>query len=507
MTAEFTAGLPTQIPAKLPARSVSQSADSVLGKVPIARTAKMLLAEGIEAARQRELERAIALFTQSLSLTSDDLAIHLKGYYHRGCALSGVGWYGEAIADFTQVIQFSQSDRSKPAAAVPTAKLAEIYIHRGNAYRYAGQYSLAVADLNSGIERSGGSAQSYGARGLLRLDMDEFDGAIADFTHALKVHPTFAQCHLWRGFARLRSGNFQQAAGDLSRAIEAIPACAEAYNHRGIACFYLNEFAAASADFNQAIRLNPKFAEAYNNRGNLRQLTGELAEARADYSRAIALDPLPAELYFNRAAAVSLEPSSLANNLAGNLANNLADNLANNLADIAADYDTTAGLSLSSAAFYRHRAQIRLHQGRPSAAAADYTQALAMSPNAYAYYHRGLAYVALGKFDQAHSDFDAAIALSPDYGAVYGDRAQLRFKLGDLAGAIADTEQSLALTDSHGQQLKDTYATRCLIFFCAGKSAQALQDFEKLIALIARSVQTAQSSSHTSKESTSIGST
>lgn len=162
MTAEFTVERLTSTPAKLPAYAVSQAADSGLGKLPIARTAKMLLAEGKAAARQRELERAIALFSQSLSLQSDDPAVRLKGYYHRGCALSGVGWYEEAIADFTQIIQLSQSasqsNRAKPAA-VPPAKLAKIYIHRGNVYRHSGQYSLAATDLNSGVERSGGSAQ------------------------------------------------------------------------------------------------------------------------------------------------------------------------------------------------------------------------------------------------------------------------------------------------------------------------------------------------------------
>lgn len=126
----------------------------------------------------------------------------------------------------------------------------------------------------------------------------------------------------------------------------------------------------------------------------------------------------------------------------------------------------------------------RLSQGHLSVAAADYSRALARSPNAYAYYHRGLAYLALGKLDQAHSDFDAAIAHSSDYGAVYGDRAHVRFKLGDWVGAIADTDQALALATSHGQQLKDIYATRCLTAFCLKESTQGLQAFEQLIALI-----------------------
>lgn len=489
MTAEFTADISTQVPTY----ALSNPAGDGRGTVPIARTAKVLLTEGIALARRRELERAIALFTQALSLTISDPAIRLKSHYHRGCALSGVSRYGEAIADFTQVIQFGESEDAsmgaRAFAAVPATKLTELYIHRGNAYRHAGHYQLAATDLESGVQRSRGSAQSYGARGLLRLDQGEFEGAIADFSQALTVHPTFVQCHLWRGFARLRSDDYAHAEADLSRAIEAIPACAEAYNHRGVARFYLNSFAAARTDFNQAIQLNPRFTEAYNNRGNLRQLLGEPAGAAADYDRAIALNPHLSELYFNRAASISAASGSASGD----------SHSANTLAEVAADYDQIAGLSLNSAALYRTRAQVRFQQGHFSAAVADYTSALALSPSAYAYAHRGIAYLALGQLKPAQADLDAAIALAPDYGRPYGDRAHLRFKANDLTGAIADTHKALALANSQNPQLKRIYATLCLTHFCLKDTDQARQDFGQLIAML-------QSSSHTSKDATSIGS-
>ncbi len=483
MTAEFTADIPTEIPPY----AITESMGSALGRGPIARTAKVLLSEGITLARHRELARAIARFTQALSLTISDPAIRLKSHYHRGCALSGMNRYREAIADFTKVIQFGESENTRSAkvfAAVPATKLTELYIHRGNAYRQLGDYPQAAADLDNGIQRSGGSAQSYGARGLLRLDQGELEGAIADFSQALNVHPTFAQCLLWRGFARLRNGDYALAVADLSHAIEAIPACAEAYNHRALAYFYLNDFAAARTDFDQAIQINPQFAEAYNNRGNLRQLLGEPVSAAADYDRAIALNPQLTELYFNRAASISAAYSL----------DSSSDNYSQNaLAEVAADYDQTAGLSLNSAALYRHRAQVRFQQGHFSAAVADYTSALALSPSAYAYAHRGIAHLALGQIVPAHADLDAAIALSPDYGMPYGDRAYLRFKANDLTGAIADTQQALALANTDhpqsNQQLKKIYTTRCVVHFCQQDKTQALQDFEQLITIFQQSNQ------------------
>ncbi|MGB7084488.1 MAG: tetratricopeptide repeat protein, partial [Phormidesmis sp.] len=198
------------------------------------------------------------------------------------------------------------------------------------------------------------------------------------------------------------------------------------------------------------------------------------------------------ELHFNRSAALRTESTENSHHI------NVRD-----IADMAADYDQTAGLAFEDAAFYRHRAQVRFHQGHFAAAIADYSAAITLTPSAYAYYHRGMAHLALGHTDSAQADFDGAIALSPDYGAPYGDRALLRFQADDLAGAIADSDQAIILSTSPSETYHQAiYTTRCLSYFCLGDHTKALQDFEQLIALLTHS-----SSSQTSNASISIGST
>ncbi|MFK8186040.1 MAG: tetratricopeptide repeat protein, partial [Phormidesmis sp.] len=162
-------------------------------------SAKTLLVQGIKSSRRGDFPAAIAQLTQALHLQSAnqdiiDPVITLKSYYYRGCALSSLRQYEAAIADFSQVIHFSQHATSTTPAEVPASKLTELYIHRGNAYRQLGHHHHAAADLEEGVVRSGGSAQSYACRGLLKLDIEDFAGAIADFTQALQIHPTFAQC-------------------------------------------------------------------------------------------------------------------------------------------------------------------------------------------------------------------------------------------------------------------------------------------------------------------------
>ena len=482
------------------------TADILVCPVPqVIAQAKALLTQGIELAKLQEFERAIAHFTQSIRLTltllqpihTTDLlnageissdAIHplsigeiqsldvadrslstvemttvevtaKQSFYHRGCAFSRLEKYGRAITDFTHLIQQPPTSSAIPATWL-ISKLTEIYIHRGNAHRRLGEYDQALSDLNQAITRSNGSAQSYSGRGLLHLDMGNYTQAIDDLSAAIEQHPTFAQAYLWRGFAHLRSQNPQQAITDLDHAIAAIPTCAEAYNHRGIAHLHCHNLAQAEADFSQAIRLDPNFAEAYNNRGNLHQLLGNSTRASVDYEQAIAIDPTLAELFFNRAVTLTQDT-----------------------AQALLDYEITAGLSPNNAAFYRHRAQVKAQTGRITAAIADYTTALSITPTAQALYQRGRLYLQLGENENALKDFDSAITRSPDYRAAYCDRSHLYFQSHDLSKALEDANKAIELSPGN-YDLKETFITRCLTHFSLGNKQQALEDFEQTVQLI-----------------------
>ncbi|MGB7486357.1 MAG: tetratricopeptide repeat protein [Phormidesmis sp.] len=499
MTADFAADT---VASPAPQADSEPRADSVPQAIA---TAKQALARGIELAALREFNAAIAYFTRAIRLSQDILQDILvpdparvstrthsradttdieitatQSLYHRGCALCRLERYEGAIADFTHLIQQPPTSSAIPASWL-IAKLTEIYIHRGNAYRRLAQHWQALADLNQGIARSGGSAQSYGCRGLIYLDRDDFEAAIADFDQALTLHPTFAQGYLWRGFAHLRSGAPELAIADLDRAIAAIPTCAEAFNHRGVAYFQLGNLAQAQADFSAAIRLNRGFAEAYSNRGNVRQLLGDTGAAKVDYDEAIALNPRLAELHANRAAIAPFDPITF---------NPMTFD------PMKTAEDGVSALPANSAAAYRHRAQARAKAGQVRAAIADYTAALTTTPTAHALYHRGKLYAAVGENSKALADFDEAIARSPDYGQAYCDRAQWRFQMHNLTGTLADIDQAVSCLD---QIPKETYITRCLAHFALGHQPQALADFEQLVMCF-------QSSSQTSKDSTSMGS-
>ena len=409
---------------------------------------KTLLSQGIEYVRSRQFDQAIALFDQSILHAANQHQSDLlaKSAYHRGCALCRIDKYQAAITDFTYLLA---PDTSSQWAI---EKRALIYVQRGNTYRRLGHHTQAIADLNQAVQLSGGSAQSYGCRGLLRSDAGDFEGAIADFNQALTLHPTFAQGYLWRGFAQLNNQRPEAAIADLTRAIEAIPTCAEAYNHRGLAYFYLSEFDAALADFNQAIRLDGQFAEAYNNRGCLLQLLGDTTAALIDHDRSIKLNSKLAEQYLNRAALTSL---------------------GENTTDALADYSKVAGLETNSAAFYRRRSQIYVHEGDFKSAIADLSTAISLIPTANAHYQRGIAYLTLKQNSLALQDFDQAIALSPDFGSPYAERARLHFNNNNPQQALNDANQAIALLPQSSPQYREATITRCLSHFLLGDTPQS----------------------------------
>jgi serine/threonine protein kinase/predicted Zn-dependent protease len=78
--------------------------------------------------------------------------------------------------------------------------------------------------------------------------------------------------------------------------------------------------------------------------------------------------------------------------------------------------------------------------GQPLEAAASYSRALALEPQAHwGYFNRGVLYLEQQRdYRKACDDFDAFIHLRPDVPQAYFNRAIAKDRLGDLPGALAD---------------------------------------------------------------------
>lgn len=159
---------------------------------------------------------------------------------------------------------------------------------------------------------------------------------------------------------------------------------AEAKYQEGLRLMSPVSYADAIARFDLALAIRPTLPLAYLERGLAKRYLNRLDEALTDLTRALDLDP-----GLNRA--------------------------------------------------YSGRAYIYRERGDFPRAIAEFTRSIQSLPNVEAYYERGQCYATLGENRNALADFDQAIELMRDAPHVYRARSFLKKKLGDYAGAEADS--------------------------------------------------------------------
>ncbi|MSU46005.1 MAG: tetratricopeptide repeat protein [Lacunisphaera sp.] len=131
---------------------------------------------------------------------------------------------------------------------------------------------------------------------------------------------------------------------------------------------------------------------------------------------------------------------------------------------------------------YRLGALARLAEmdGKQSEVLDYFNQSLAFVPDAIIYSNRGDLKNKLRDFSGAIADYDKAIALQPaDIEIFYGNRGFYKHQMGDLAGAIADYDQVIA-RKPHAALY---YNNRGYAKITKGDLAGAIADYSKALAL------------------------
>jgi lipoprotein NlpI len=132
--------------------------------------------------------------------------------------------------------------------------------------------------------------------------------------------------------------------------------------------------------------------------------------------------------------AIDMDPSLL-------LAHSVRADLRAKLRDYRAaidDLDTVLAQVPDDTRTLQRRATFRGWIGDQQAAIEDFNAALRIKPEASAYVGRAIAYKESGDPDRAMQDVAKAMEIAPQDPTVYYERAQLRFKSGDFAGAASD---------------------------------------------------------------------
>lgn len=263
---------------------------------------------GLEKARAKDYQGAIASFDQVLAMNPD----FALGYYHRGLAKFDLRDHGGSIADYTQALQLNSQNMN-------------VYFARSLAYMALGELAAAIADAQTVTRLNPHYPKAYQLQGTIESKIGNIEAAIANFKRAAELYlqekdsencrkcldkikelqtaktvpgflqkksvvlpPMLSEKELYaQMLEKAENGDCQGALSGLNWAIEVDSQDAQAYRCRGIVRCKLKNYREAIADFNQALKLAPEDITTYRNRGKARAGFGDHLGAIADYNKVL----------------------------------------------------------------------------------------------------------------------------------------------------------------------------------------------------------------------------
>ncbi len=345
-------------------------------------------------------------------------------YYFRGVVAQGEGMAAMAKGeDWHAAYRRGVEEYSQCILLVPGCW--EAFNARAVLERALGDAEKAMGDLDRAVELYPRDVATLVNRGVAKEAKGDHAGAIQDYSAAIAVDAGCAAAYGNRGSSKHAAGDLDGAMEDYTKAVTLAPDLAQGWYNRGLLHEDRGDAKGAEADYGEAIARAPAFFEALLKRGTLRESQGDLAGALSDLDRAVSLRPKSADALFERGyvkQATHDEDGALA------------------------DYTAAIEANPSCAEAYVNRAGVKRAKGDAAGALADLDEALRQRPGwDAALYNRGNALYDLGRTAEAKEGYDAALAANPKYVEAWHARAGVRALLGDVDGAIADTEQMLKL--------------------------------------------------------------
>ncbi len=324
----------------------------------------------------------------------------------------------------------------------------------------------------------------YYQQGLEKAKVQDYPGALAAFEMALISNPNWAEVHYRRGLVYFDLNNLMAAVDDYTKSIDLDPRQRDPYYARALVRLMLKNFSGALADIEKAILFGRDHAPSYQLKGVICQKSGQRPDAIQAYKLAASLylkqqDTTNSRICLQKAEELVPPPPGavvnsdfsyaaiIAKAEAGDLwgANQDADSavrsnpqdarayccrgliykLRDNLAGALADYNTAIRLDPGCNA-YLYRGKMRQQMGDWQGAIDDFVQALTINPqDLQLLVSLAQAYAARGEHNLAATTLERVLSIDAKHPAAYLERAQIRLRSEDLAGARADYQMAANL--------------------------------------------------------------
>jgi len=245
---------------------------------------------------------------------------------------------------------------------------------------------------------------------------------------------------------------------------------------KGIDSYNQKNYAEAITRFSTLIAMDPKRIEAYHNRGASYLKTGDYQKALADYDQALAV--LEEK---EGAAPGSFSPSSQEeqSERAGLLFGRGIVLVQSGKPQAAvADFTKALAAGYDPATIYANLGNARFKMKELNNSLVEYGKAIKADPTrADFFYQRGLVLEEVNTLD-ASKDFSKAISLDHRYPLALAARGRANLKLGNQADAIRDYTQAIGYEPGNWEYL----AGRGAAFFQSGDYDRAINDYSDAIA-------------------------
>jgi len=300
---------------------------------------------------------------------------------------------------------------------------------RGSLLREMGNTREAITSLEAAHKLVPAAVDSATAlvNAYRQLTPPRLAEGIAVLTRVLSSSPkatdnTLAQVYHQRGLLKELSGDKIAAIPDYDRAIQLDPRSEEYLWEKGYTLLLLRRYDEADKEFVRALEVNPKYARAVRGSAEVAMLRGDLSTARIGFDRALELDSEdPLNWKFSGEAHMRLENYQIG-----------LQHLEKAVKDLPND-----------AIVWHNRGMAFYELGKVDEAIRSLSRGIELNPRqggGGSYFWRARAYSLQGKAGEAIADYSSLIKLNPGYLWAWRNRADLRYRVGDMAGAFQDFE-------------------------------------------------------------------
>lgn len=244
-------------------------------------------------------QKAVPIFQQLLESQPED--VHAR--YNLAVVQLAAGRSKDSIATLQPLLEASQPDPDvldlassayEDSGDTPTAvkllrqaivlapKRIRYYVDFATISFTHQSFQVGIDVLNAGLQANPNAAPLYVSRGVLHIQLGQYDKGEADFASANRIDPKQSSGAIAEGLAQMQQSNLVQALATVRSRLKSHPGDAFLHYMEAQIIFQQGpdpgtpEFKQAIASAEQSARLNPDFALAHDLLGNLYLKSGRL---------------------------------------------------------------------------------------------------------------------------------------------------------------------------------------------------------------------------------------